>query len=69
VVVKLQITASDGRKKVTQTGVAVYQVRGNTLSGVYTFVGKGTTFAEAQRIALHAAEQSMRNLGGGTLSA
>jgi len=65
VVVKLQITASNGKKKVTQTGVAVYQVRGNTLSGVYTFVGKGTTFADAQRIAFHAAEQSMHNLGGG----
>jgi hypothetical protein len=69
VVVKLQITATDGKKKVSQTGVAVYQVRGNTLSGVYTFVGKGTTFADAQRIALHAAEQSMRNLGGGALIA
>ena len=69
VVVKLQITASDGKKKVTQTGVAVYQVRGNTLSGVYTFVGKGTTFADAQRIAFHAAEQSAHNLGGGSLAA
>lgn len=69
VAVKLEITASNGKKKVTQTGVAVYQVRGNTLSGVYTFVGKGTTFADAQRIAFHAAEQSMRNLGGGALSA
>jgi hypothetical protein len=69
VVVKLEITATDGKKKVTQTGVAVYQVRGNTLSGVYTFVGKGTTFADAERIAYHAAEQSMHNLGGGTLAA
>jgi hypothetical protein len=69
VVVKLQIIASDGKKKVTQTGVAVYQVRGNTLSGVYAFVGKGTTFAQAQKIAFHAAEQSMHNLGGGALTA
>jgi hypothetical protein len=69
VVVKLQITATDGKKKVSQTGVAVYQIRGNTLSGVYTFVGKGTTFADAQRIAFHAAEQSTHNLGGGTLAA
>ena len=52
-----------------ETGVAVYQIRGNTLSGVYAFVGKGTTFADAQRVAFHAAEQSMHNLGGGTLSA
>jgi hypothetical protein len=69
VVVKLEITATDGKKKVKQTGVAVYQVRGNTLSGVYAFVGKGTTFADAQRIAFHAAEQSTHNLGGGTLAA
>jgi hypothetical protein len=64
VVVKLTISASDGKKHVTQTGVAVYQVKGNTLSGVYAFVGKGTTFADARRIAYHAAEQSTRNLGG-----
>jgi hypothetical protein len=63
--VKLQITASNGKKKATQTGVAVYQIRGNTLSGVYAFVGKGTTFAQTQRVAFHAAEQSMHNLGGG----
>jgi hypothetical protein len=69
VAVRLEITATDGKKKVSQTGVAVYQVRGNTLSGVYAFVGKGTTFADAQRIAFHAAEQSMHNLGGGTLAA
>jgi hypothetical protein len=69
VVVKLEITATNGKKKVEQTGVAVYQVRGNTLSGVYTFAGKGTTYADAQRIALRAAEQSTRNLGGGALSA
>jgi hypothetical protein len=69
VAVKLEITATNGKKKVKQTGVAVYQVRGNTLSGVYAFVGKGTSFADAQRIAFHAAEQSMHNLGGGTLSA
>src|SRR5262249_32741617 len=69
VAVKLEITASNGKKKGTQTGVAVYQVRGNTLSGVYTFVGKGTTFADAQRIAFHAAEQSTKNLGGGALAA
>ena len=50
----------------TQTGVAIYQVKGDTLSGVYAFVGKGTTYADAQRIAFHAAEQSAKNLGGGS---
>ena len=33
VVVKLQITATDGKKKVSQTGVAVYQVRGQHAVG------------------------------------
>src|SRR5262249_59390482 len=69
VVVKLQITATDGKKKVSQTGVAGYQGRGHTLSGVYTFVGKGTTFPDAQRIAFPAAAQSMDNLGGPALPA
>ncbi len=65
VAVKLVIKATDGKKHVTQTGIAIYQVKGDTLSGVYTFVAKGTTFADAERVAFHAAEQSTRNLGGG----
>jgi hypothetical protein len=63
IVVKLQITLQQGKQRQTQTGVAVYQVKGNTLSGVYAFVGKGTTYVDAQRVAFHAAEQSARNLG------
>jgi hypothetical protein len=65
VAVKLVIHATNGKKHVTQTGIAIYQVKGNTLSGVYTFATKGTTFADVQRIAFHAAEQSAKNLGGG----
>jgi hypothetical protein len=64
VAVKLVIKATDGKKHLTQTGIAIYQVKGNTLSGVYTFVAKGTTFADAERVAFHAAEQSAQNLGG-----
>ena len=45
--------------------VAIYQIKGDTLSGVYAFVGKKSSFAQAQRVAFHAAEQSIKNLGGG----
>ena len=60
---KLVINAREGSKHATQTGVAIYQIRGDTLSGVYTFVGKGTTFAQAEQVAFHAALESARNLG------
>jgi hypothetical protein len=69
IAVKLNITSVNGKKRVDQTGIAIYQVKGNTLSGVYTFVSKGTTFAEAQRVAFHAAEQSAHNLGSNSLTA
>jgi hypothetical protein len=65
VAVKLVIKQTDGKKHVTQTGIAIYQVKGNTLSGVYTFATKGTSFADVQRVAFHAAEQSAKNLGVG----
>jgi hypothetical protein len=66
VAVKLTITVSKGKQSQKQTGVAIYQVKGDTLSGVYAFVGKGSTYAETQQTAFHAAEQSARNLGGGS---
>jgi hypothetical protein len=63
IAVRIEITVSKGKKHTSQTGIAVYQVKGNTLSGLYTFVTKGTTFADAERVGLHAAEQSAKNLG------
>jgi hypothetical protein len=48
-----------GGKAVTQDGVAVYQRKGDTLSGVYAYT---STTALRTRIALHAAEQSALNL-------
>ena len=65
VAVKLVIKQTNGKKHITQTGIAIYQVKDNTLSGVYTFATKGTTFADVQRVAFHAAEQSAKNLGSG----
>jgi hypothetical protein len=69
VAVQIKLTATDGKRKVEQTGIAVYQVKGNTLSGVYAFVAKGTTFAQARRIGFHAAEQSAKKIGGLALTA
>ena len=63
VVVKLEIHAHAGKKHANETGIAIYQVKGDTLSGVYTFVAKGTTFAQAEHVAFHAALESARNLG------
>jgi len=64
--VKLRITVSSGKQTKTQTGVAIYQVKGDTLSGVYAFAGRTSSFAQARRLAFHAAEQSAKNLGGGS---
>ncbi len=41
IAVRIEIEVSKGKKHTTQTGVAVYQVKGNTLSGLYTFVDEG----------------------------
>jgi hypothetical protein len=66
IAVKLRITVSSGKQTKTQTGVAIYQVKGDTLSGVYAFAGRTSSFAQARRLAFHAAEQSAKNLGGGS---
>jgi hypothetical protein len=63
IAVRIEIDLAKGKKHSTQTGVAVYQVKGNMLSGLYTFVGKGTTFGDAEKLGFHAAEQSAKNLG------
>ena len=46
-------------KRLTHQTIAVYQVRGNVLSGVY---GYGNTLAAVEKLTLHAAEQSAANL-------
>ena len=43
----------------TSTTMAVYQIRGNVLSGVYGF---GTSAGSVETDTLHAAEQSAANL-------
>jgi hypothetical protein len=69
VAVRVTTTSTDGKRHATQAGIAIYQVKGNTFSGVYTFVTAGTTMADATRVGFHAAEQSARTLGGLALSA
>jgi hypothetical protein len=46
----------------TITVLGVYQVKGDVLVGVYAYPGKGMTFAQTQKVGLHAAEGSARNL-------
>ena len=69
VAVRITVLVSDGKKHATSTGVAIYQVRNNMLSGVYAWSTADTTIAQAEKIGLHAAEQSARNLGGTALTA
>jgi hypothetical protein len=52
-------SATVNGKRMTHQIVAVYQVRGNVLSGVYA---AGTSLAAVKALALHAAEQSATNL-------
>ncbi len=69
VAVQITVLASDGKRHVVSTGVAIYQVKNDTLSGVYAWSTAHTTLAQAEKIGLHAAAQSARNLGGLALSA
>jgi hypothetical protein len=56
----IHLTATVNGRAEMATSVAVYQVRGNVLSGVYTL--GGGDLAAQQRVALHAAQGSSRNL-------
>jgi hypothetical protein len=69
VAVRILTTETEGKKHFEETSVAIYQVKGNTLSGTYTFVAAGTTAADAIRVCYHAAAQSTINLGGSALTA
>jgi hypothetical protein len=61
--VRIDVSGTVKGKRVGQTSYAVYQRRGNVLSGVYSF---GTTTAGQRELCLHAAEESARNLRRGT---
>jgi hypothetical protein len=56
----IHLTASVNGHHLVATKVAVYQVKGNVLSGVYTL--GGANLAAQQRVALHAAQESASNL-------
>jgi hypothetical protein len=57
--VKVRVQATVGGKKFDQTSYAVYQRVGNVLSGTYSF---GANTPAQLTLALHAAEQSAKNL-------
>lgn len=59
--VRVRVVGTVKGKHVDQISYAVYQRRGNVLSGVYSF---GPDTAAQRQICLHAAEQSARNLRG-----
>jgi hypothetical protein len=60
--VEIDVRGTVQGRKVAQTSYAVYQQRGNVLSGVYSF---GSTTKGQLALCLHAAEQSARNLRRG----
>jgi hypothetical protein len=60
--VQIDVTGTVKGRAVAQTSYAVYQQRGNVLSGVYSF---GSTTKGQLALCLHAAEQSARNLRRG----
>jgi hypothetical protein len=47
-------------KKVTRSGIAVYEIRGNVLSAIYTD-GRGSISAQ-RKVAFHSATESAKNL-------
>jgi hypothetical protein len=61
--VRVDVTGTIKGKHIAQTSYAVYQRRGNVLSGVYSAGGDNP---EQLQLVLHAAEQSARNLRRGT---
>ena len=60
--VRIDVHGTVKGRKVAQTSYAVYQQRGNVLSGVYSF---GSTTKGQLALCLHAAEQSALNLRRG----
>jgi hypothetical protein len=60
--VQIDVKGTVNGKAVAQTSYAVYQQRGNVLSGVYSF---GSTTKGQLALCLHAAEQSAGNLRRG----
>jgi hypothetical protein len=64
--VRVDVSGTVKGRHIAQTSYAVYQRRGNVLSGIYSF---GADTAQQRELCLHAAEQSARNLRRGTSGA
>jgi hypothetical protein len=63
VALRVDVTGTLNGKHVATTSYAIYQRRGNVLSGIYSF---GGTSAAQRTLALHTAEASARNLRRGS---
>jgi hypothetical protein len=63
VALRVDVTGTLNGKHVATTSYAIYQRRGNVLSGIYSF---GGTSAAQRALALHTAEASARNLRQGS---
>lgn len=61
VALRVKVSGVYKGKRLVETDVAIYQVRGNVLSGLYAYGGSVT---ERERAALRAAKQSRTNLIG-----
>jgi hypothetical protein len=64
--VRVDVSGTVKGRHIAQTSYAVYQRRGNVLSGIYSF---GADTAQQRELCLHAAEQSARNLRRGSSGA
>jgi hypothetical protein len=62
VALRIHIDGAANGKHIVGTTVAVYQDRGNVLSGLYTELAPDSTGAAQVRTALHCAEAAARNL-------
>ena len=66
VAVRIHRTGTVKGKRVDDVFFVVYQRVGNVLSGVYSYAATGVSASAQQTFLLHAAEQSARNLRGGS---
>lgn len=64
IALRIDISGKIKGKKVKAVRYAVYQRRGNVLSGVYSYAANGVSGAIQQAFVLHAAEASAKTLRG-----
>ncbi len=68
IALRIDVSGKINGKKVNAIRYAVYQRRGNVLSGVYSYAANGVSGAVQQAFVLHAAEASAKTLRGSASS-